>query len=209
MSVSKTADPALARGWVYAALSRAFLYPTASLVGELTAGDFRNGLTRALMLVGDASFREDVRDLMKRLTEAVPVIEQYYQDLFTGQTVLVPNYETEYTASSLWHQTQQMADIAGFYRAFGVDSAETGERPDSVSSELEFMYLLCVKEAIAVEEENAEAVAVCAEARQRFLTDHLGAWLPRFAQRLEQRGGEGYYTALARLTARFVALERS
>jgi DMSO reductase family type II enzyme chaperone len=185
---------ALARSRVYATLSRGFLYPSSALMAAMA--DYPAELRSAFRAVGiKADFGLGQLD------------EGEYQALFGGQVPACPPNETEYTAAHVWMQTQQMADVAGFYRAFGVDTTETGERADALTAELEFMYMLCVKEAIATEAGDHEEAAICRDAQVKFVSEHLAVWLPRFVARLEQAGAEGYYLALARLTSQFVASE--
>ncbi len=60
-------------------------------------------------------------------------------------------YETEYTTPDALYKAHQLADIAGFYRAFGLEmSTENRERPDHLAAELEFMHFLALKEAQAM-----------------------------------------------------------
>jgi len=109
--------------------------------------------------------------------------QEYLKPLLRGD--LSP-YETSYEPRPgvSGGKPFQLADIAGFYRAFGFEVS--GERPDHIVPELEFAALLCAKEAyarICGEEEGAE---VCAEARRKFITEHLGAWLPQLSQRISE-----------------------
>lgn len=193
MTMAVAVDQALTRSRVYAALSRGFLYPFSGLVAAMA--NYPVELRSALRSVGVEA------EAIGHMDEAE------YQALFGGQVPACPPYETEYTAAHLWMQTQQMADIAGFYRAFGVDTTETGEKADALTAELEFMYMLCVKEAIAEDDGNREGAAICRDAQAKFLKEHLAVWLPRLIARMEQAGAEGFYLALARLTERFVAAE--
>jgi len=197
VALPQAVDQALARSRGYAVLSRGFLYPSSALLAEMT--DFPAQLRCALADAGvDAAVDLHLEGL-----------EQEYQDWFGGQVPACPPYETEYTASHVWMQTQQMADIAGFYRAFGMDTQMTGDRTDSLTAELEFMYILCMKEAIARNDGNQDGVTVCREAQAKFLHEHLAVWLPRFVARLEKGGADGFYLVLARLTERFVAADAS
>lgn len=98
-------------------------------------------------------------------------------------------------------QTFRLADIAGFYRAFGFEVS--GERPDHIVPELEFVALLYAKEAHALltgQEENAET---CRAARHAFLAEHLMWWLPQLSQALAQQPPN---SALASLVAIILAL---
>ncbi len=51
-------------------------------------------------------------------------------------------------------RTLELADVAGFYRAFGVQVSPGSERADHITTELEFMHLLAVKASIALQEEG-------------------------------------------------------
>lgn len=90
---------------------------------------------------------------------------------------------------------QLIADVAGFYRAFGFEAR--GERPDHLSAQLEFLALVCVQEAGARLAGLEEEAGVCTRAREAFLRDHL-AWLPSFAERVRKASPR---TALHHLVA--------
>ncbi len=91
-----------------------------------------------------------------------------------------------------YRQSQEMADISGFYRAFGFQvGGEQHERPDHLATELEFLYILSLKEAYAAEQGIDEHVEVCVEARRAFLRDHLGRWIGLFAQSVSRSAGPG------------------
>ena len=108
-----------------------------------------------------------------------------------------------------YRQSQEMADISGFYRAFGFQvGGEQRERPDYLGTELEFLYVLSLKEAYAAEQGIEEHVEVCVEARRLFLRDHLGRWIGLFAQSIAHGAGPGSednpYLWLSRLAAAVV-----
>jgi TorA maturation chaperone TorD len=54
---------------------------------------------------------------------------------------------------------------------------------------------------------NAEAVAASDSLRQRFLVEHLGAWVGPFSVALANGAGTAFYRELALLTERFVQME--
>jgi TorA maturation chaperone TorD len=123
-----------------------------------------------------------------------------------------PPYETEYEKSSEpFYRAQQLADIAGFYRAFGLDpSSSRPERPDHISLELEFMAFLVMKKRLltGATDEVAEQLRICDEARQSFFRDHLVAWAVSFATGLRRKSDGGFYAEVSRLLAAFVPIER-
>lgn len=118
-----------------------------------------------------------------------------------------PPYESSFGQAHVFMQSQTMADISGFYRAFGVAPAG-GERIDHLAAELEFIQVLVVKETLAREAGDADGAQVCLDARRAFLRDHLGCWVRSFATRLRSAAGEeGFYPALADQIASFVEEE--
>ncbi len=125
-----------------------------------------------------------------------------------------PPYETEYVNSKFTFQrSQQLADVSGFYTAFGLEpSSQHPERQDHIVLELEFMAFLLGLERRAAESdelESGERVAVCRDALERFLEQHLAWWVPTFSKLLSMEDPEGYYGALARFLAAFVPAERA
>lgn len=124
-----------------------------------------------------------------------------------------PPYETEYQpVADAFFRAQEMADIAGFYRAFGLSvRRELGERPDHIALELEFMALLLAKRRLALQAaasaDARERAAVCDEAQRAFFRDHLGWWAGGFAQLVRQKGDSGPLAAASRLLALLIASE--
>ncbi len=125
-------------------------------------------------------------------------------------------YETEIGMPNEFRQSQEMADIAGFYHAFGFRvGGAVRERPDFLASELEFMSLVTLLEARAARDGNRERVEVCREAQRNFLQDHLGRWIGLFAEGLERANRLGRdnstkelpYLWLARFGADFVSAD--
>jgi TorA maturation chaperone TorD len=127
-----------------------------------------------------------------------------------------PLYETEYHHNGdTFFRSQQMADVAGFYRAFGLEPACTSpERPDHLALELEFMAFLLLKKRLAqaaAEYGNgrADAVAVCDQAQRQFFRDHLAWWVPAFATGLRRKAGSGFYAQVGRVLAALLPSERA
>jgi TorA maturation chaperone TorD len=121
-----------------------------------------------------------------------------------------PPYETEFQPNSEpFFRSQQMADIEGFYRAFGLQTpASRSERSDHLTLELEFMALLLMKARLAGEQDRGEQQDVCFQAARSFFTDHLAWWTPSFTRGLRTKAGEGFYAELANVLAAFMTLER-
>jgi DMSO reductase family type II enzyme chaperone len=203
----------LDRAVVYRGLARLFHLPDPGSVEALRARELPE-LRAALGRLGaGAELEQAASDVSALLADATPErIREGYEATFeaSGGLRCAPNEtpHTADTASEAMLRTYQLADIAGFYRAFGVEVEPGGERPDHITAELEFMHLLAVKEAVAADEEgDAERAAICRDAAASFLRDHLGGWVPRLAQRLDEAAADPVYAAAGRLLERFVALD--
>lgn len=122
-----------------------------------------------------------------------------------------PPYENEYTTNSdVTFRSQRLADIAGFYRAFGLDrSASAHDRVDHLSFEAEFVEILIARELYAIENGLGDSARdVCRSAQRSFFVEHLGWWLPAFGVKLEARTDCRFYRGLARFVRVFAATER-
>ena len=108
-----------------------------------------------------------------------------------------PTFETAFACSQPAEQTSLMADVAGFYRAFGVDTGGNGLRPDDIRVELEFMAYLCRKQLYAVEHLGAPRVAQVNRAMRMFLGEHLGRWAPGLGRNIAANAnGNAFYAAV-------------
>ncbi len=144
--------------------------------------------------------------------------EQTFGLLVSGPA---PLHETEYISGKLsFQRSHALADIAGFYRAFGVAvPEETPERPDQIVIELEFMARLIELEEQARRQTlngtaqqrqvEVERATVCLEARRRFFTEHLGWWAPGLARLLIEGDSHPFYQAGARFLAALLTAQRA
>ncbi len=201
--VEGTVGAALARSAAYRALARALADPTPEGLARLVDEDLPFALAVADALPGPA------RDALGEVAEAFAgrspeELEREYRRLFTHvHSADHPAFETDVTARDLWRQARELADLAGFYRAFGM--ASRGERPDHVAVELEFLQLVSYKAAWAAARADPEGVAVCARAEEAFLADHALRWMPVLAARLSAAGGP--YAAVGRALAAVLRAE--
>jgi TorA maturation chaperone TorD len=122
----------------------------------------------------------------------------------------LPPYSSRYGTTDLgagFREMQELADVAGYYRAFGVQlTQEFADRPDHAACELEFLALLCGRELAAIgdESDNAE---IAREARRSFLRDHLGPFAFGFSEALSRRGASGVYGPVSEALRAFVTNE--
>ncbi|MDP6978160.1 MAG: molecular chaperone TorD family protein [Myxococcota bacterium] len=105
-------------------------------------------------------------------------------------------------------RTFEMADVGGFYKAFGVELGDSEQRVDHIAAELEFMNLLAAKEFTALKEEGpGENAQICRDASRVFLRDHLVRWAPRFGECLSAADGDPIYSAAGRLLGGFIVFD--
>ena len=201
----RAAQRALARSAVYRLLSQTLVYPSAEAVSGL-----REDLAQAL--VHTARLPDDVASLVTLLAEQLEgkdaaALQSAHGHTFSHvQSADCPPCETTYTAKNVFQETQELSDLAGFFRAFGLELAER-ERPDHISVELEFMYVLTFKEAYALLHHGMEKARLCRIVERKFMQDHLGRWGRRFAELLARKAGSGHFASVASLVEAFLAAE--
>jgi DMSO reductase family type II enzyme chaperone len=205
-------SPNVERARVYRALAKLFQFPSEGLVVDLRereVPELRNALDR---LQADEKLLEPVAKLANRIGDVERrELERSYERTFeaSGDLRCLP-HETAHAAEKPVESmlsTFQLADIAGFYRAFGVEVAPGTEHVDHIVAELEFMHLLAVKEAAAETDGSPERVDICRDAARAFLADHLTRWVGRFAERLEGSDTDCLYATAGCILDRFVALD--
>lgn len=220
-------DAALARAVVYRTLSVGFQPPTGARLETIAARDgFRAVTAAAHYLDGihtgrGARPQTDPTGLASAAahlaTLTVPdadALAASFWRLF-GHTTrgLICACETEYGPDNGFHQPQQLADIAGYYFAFGLRPvAATDTRADHIACECEFMDFLSRKQAHLLDQADAGAdvlgtLDVTEMAERSFLRHHLGRFGRAYAARVATEDGDGYFGALGRLLLAFVDAE--
>lgn len=207
--MNEIAIRACARSQVFGFLALGFGYPDAARIARLRRQGKR--LEKSLATLGEAASIEVARRINKRLAALTlsELLEAHVGCFGYAISKACPPYEAEYGQSHIFQKTQTLADIAGFYRAFGLQiSPNLCERLDHVSVELEFMHFLCLKEGYAVEKRHREGrIAQCREAQAKFLREHLGRWALGFARRVTNEATGSLYEHLCELLHAWVIRE--
>lgn len=194
----ETEDRLLASSLAYRAVSQAFAYPRPDGLSQLREEDLPLALGVAEGLPHEVA--EALGSLARQLAGATAdSLESAFRDLFTHiHSADCPMYETDYRARDVWRQSSVLVDVAGFYRAFGVE--ERGERADHVSTELEFLHVVTYKGAWAAAHGDRTNAEICRSAEAAFLGDHALRWIPGFAGRVEALSAGGPYAGAAAAT---------
>jgi DMSO reductase family type II enzyme chaperone len=205
-------DVGVARSFVHRFLAKAFEDPTAVTWRWLTGEQTINALRAANAFVG-TSVLTSAETLIQGLQPGAfeSFFNAYLAAFGHAARGSCPLNEIEYgdiKADPLF-QPHRLADLAAFYRAFGLEVAEdAGERPDHLCLELEFMCVLAAKEAYAQEHQlDAEQLAQCRDAQKKFLREHIGRWTPAFTRRLAAATNDPALGALANFTRAFIEAE--
>jgi TorA maturation chaperone TorD len=123
-------------------------------------------------------------------------------------TLDCPPYETLFGNDHVFAQSQVMGDIAGFYRAFGVElSKDIHERLDHLSVEFEFMHFLAYKESYSRCHDGADKTQIVLDAQKKFVKNHIGRWVPLFCRMLVKKAASGLYQHVADLMAEWMDFE--
>lgn len=147
-------------------------------------------------------------DVFPALLSKKEQMQRLYDQLFRAKEIWL--YGAEYTSKTEFQRASYLSDIMGFYKAFGLDTNK--DRPDSLSSEFEFMYYLIYKRERALSAKNikdAQAKAsVCADAQRKFFDEHLYPAAKSITQRIIEESEDNFYTEMADEIIEFLESEK-
>ncbi|MFZ5808463.1 MAG: TorD/DmsD family molecular chaperone [Chloroflexota bacterium] len=194
---------ALLRAQIYRFLADAFLYPADNWIEDIPL------LHPILCKLNLPELASSLEAVMIAPAPDLQALQYLHRQTFGLSGSLC--YETEYGLPHEFRQSQELADIAGFYRAFGFNlGGQVRERADFIATELEFMAALCLKEAWAIQQDQTDLTEITVEAQKSFLQDHLGQWIEGFTASLNRLAqlqppqAENPYLPLSNFTFLFV-----
>ncbi len=197
---------AAAHSRLYRMLADGFLYPDSDSFEDMKTGRFRDSIVESCQVLPyalDAAF-----DGLVASGDYVDFQSEYLRLFEVGQGMPpCPLYSGIFRGG----RKAVMEEMARFYSYFGLSIEHgSGELPDHLATELEFMHFLAFKELAALEQQKDPAPYQRAQAD--FLERQLMSWLPKLEQRLENLEPPTFYAALAFLTgalarAHFAALD--
>jgi len=117
----------------------------------------------------------------------------------------VAAYEGSNVPATAAGVTPLLADIAGFYSAFGF--AVHHDRPDHIVAELEFLSILLIAEADARTGGHPDQAEIAADTARVFLRDHLGTWVTAWASRVGEIDQLAPWFPVAAAAAELIASE--
>lgn len=216
---SPAVERALNRSKIYLLFSWSLLYPEdEEFLDYLQCGEFvedgraaLEGLCVALDGIGGDRAVQKIAlmkkqfDQIEKLVAAECVnwqigdLQAEHRRVFTNVITLdCPPYETLFGNDHVFAQSHVMGDIAGFYKAFGVElSKDVHERLDHLSVELEFMHFLTYKESYSRCHDGMEKTDIVVDAQKKFVKNHIGRWVPLFCRMLAKKSDTGLFKLIA------------
>lgn len=174
---------------IYRILSMGFSYPDDSSISELRS------LISDLMECRPAN---QIKKYLKEILENsdVRILRKEYSRLFLKGSI--PLHEGAYNLN-----LNIIPDVSAYYKAFGLSSL-SGDTPDSLNYELQFLSLLSLKIYLA---QNKEQEETSKDAYRKFLKEHLVNFIDGFINRLGKARGGTFYGSLSGLLHCFIINE--
>ncbi len=216
---SPAVERALNRSKMYLLFSWSLLYPEdEEFLDYLQCGEFvedgraaLEGMKAALDGLGGERAKQKIASLQKQFDQIEKLVsaecvnwqltdlQSEHRRVFTNVITLdCPPYETLFGNDHVFAQSHVMGDIAGFYKAFGVElSKDIHERLDHLSVEFEFMHFLTYKESYSRCHDGIEKTDIVVEAQKKFVKNHIGRWVPLFCRMLAKKADSGLFKLIA------------
>ena len=193
-------DLIIEKAFIYRFLSLGFDYPSKESLKVLyeSLGELSTCSEKLGIPLNVGGLKREIKNSLERITD----IKGDYLKLFEGNP-LVPIRETSYELDKSARRAMEMADLLGFYTAFGVQPRE-GIEPDHLSAELEFLSFLYQKLYHLKSSKNQEGCQITESAITEFLKNHIGRWYELFCNTLLQTHVNGFYTILANFLKLFL-----
>lgn len=165
-----------ARSYLYQMLASAFSYPTDDLAAGIASGEWASTLRS---LASHLPFELPVLNEAPSQAAEPEALQQGY--ISTFEVGIGRPYCPLYEGSHRRGRMKLMEDLVRFYEHFGL-KIRSGDHPDHLAAELEFMHYMAFKEAAVLT--HSSSPDDVRRAQYDFLDRHLCLWLPRMRERL-------------------------
>lgn len=187
---TKKANLQLFQADMYRLLANCFDFPTKERLSTIKE------ITEGLSQIGYPDM--EIANILVTLNEAFDeseIINDYSLIFIKGGVPLNESYTLQ--------KFNSVSDVSAFYKAFGF-SPKTGENPDSIMYQLEFLALLLVKINTAP---NEEAKEITEKAYRSFLEEHCGEFALSLAKRIREGNAGTYYFTVSYLLESLITQE--
>lgn len=162
-----------------ASVLKAGLFSKASLSTEYPTEETRDTLRE---LASTGALEPALTPLALAVGQDLPLVQDKYSWLFELPKERVPLHETEHGRMRGMSKGNDLADISGFYLAFGLQSDGSKEMVDHLAVQLEFYAHLLLRQRAQTLAGNDEGTDVVRDARRKFLHSHLGRFVDAVAR---------------------------
>ena len=205
-----------ARSIIYGAVSALFADPESEKFSMLMRSRLQGSIIDAcFQLEGSGNRKEPTlsrtfQKLMSKLDRSsLEKIRDEFVDVF-GHTLSkqIAPYALEHLKNSdVFFRTQKLADLNGFYKAFGMEVGSI-ERADHISTQSEFLSFLLLKELVAGQNVLYDEKEVCEKAFYDFQNDHFLDWVDMFANNMVNNVTEEFYYRVGAFLKKFLETEK-
>ena len=226
---SPAVERALSRSKLYLLLSWSLLYPEdEEFLDYMQCGEFvedgraaLEALQTALDGIGGERAKQKIAALRRQFDHIEKLVasecvnwqltdlQSEHRRVFSNVITLdCPPYETLFGNDHVFAQSHVMGDIAGFYKAFGVElSKDIHERLDHLSVEFEFMHFLAYKESYSRCHDGADKTQIVVDAQKKFVKNHIGRWVPLFCRMMVKKADSGLFKFVADMMSDWMDFE--
>lgn len=203
-STSTQSDVLSARSILYSFVSAMFSPPDLQKFGLLCNAGFVNQVMSSCELIEPRLAERAMKIFQQMDTGIQPEFMQVFGHTLSNDTSL---YEMEHlTSKDVFAMTQNLADISGFYKAFGLQ-VDPGERADHLAVEAEFLGFVLLKEVLALQKGETGNAKICQDAAKAFWDDHFSNWIPSFISSIPWKANYLFYSQAAQFLDCFIASE--
>lgn len=201
------------REGTYRLFSQAFLYPDEERLTALGAAANELWKERAALpqFAFFGQWSEALRSLLDLGQRGLSGIQTAYVSMFAANSAGIPclPYESVYREPAGQPTGWLLAQVESEYTAAGFAlSPAIGELPDHVAVEMEFMALLCGREARAWEERIPTQGIRTVRRQKNFLDSHLSVWFPKFARLVAATDSGGAFAVVGEGAQAFIGHDR-
>jgi TorA maturation chaperone TorD len=187
-------DECRAQSGLFRLLARTLEYEVDEAFLERLRGELREPLAESDAEVPDDIVSGDPKIVIENLA-----VE--YTALFVQPGAISP-YASVFETGSMFQE--QCDRAARWYQENGFTFKHrfSGEFPDHAGTMLAFVSALFEREAEALEKEDEEGAESIRQARERFLIEEIGGWMPGWCKVAAQAAQHSFYERMLRLTER-------
>lgn len=151
-------------------------------------------------------FIEDIRADLNSDPDFMDKLQSEYTRLFVGPlTLIAPPWESVYSGEDAMLFQVGTLMVREFYRSFNlIPEGYPHVADDSLSLELAFMTELASRSMTAFEDDNTAVLKINLDGSQRFLSQHLLKWIPKFLEKISGSMTDYMYPQLCALIDAFL-----